>query len=414
MSGENLESQAIMQRISSFRQDLLLFTGDMMSIPTENPPGRSYRQCVELISRKLEKMGFFHSLVEVPGNPDYPRYYLLAEYGKGKPVIYFHGHYDVVPAFTPEQLRPCFQNGRLYGRGAVDMKGGLAAMIFALHALQAEGFQPKGRIVLVIVPDEETGGNLGAKFLADSGLIQKDALGMLMPEPTSGKIWNACRGAISLRISIKGKAAHVGLQHEGRNAFEEMVKVAQPFLELKNSVEKRVTAHQIQPEEAKRSILLLGGTFGGGTNFNVVPERAYFTLDRRINPEEDLQEGKKEIFRILERLQAEGLQLENEILQEGESAHSPDDGILANALKESVEEVEGISPVFQMCPGLLEIRFYAKLGIPAYAYGPGDISLAHGPEEYIEEGGLLSTAKVYALTAYKLLKDENLMHELGA
>src|SRR5207248_2212279 len=144
-----------------------------------------------------------------------------------------------------------------FGRGSADMKGGIVAMLFAVRALRECGIALNGRIGLTLVPDEETGGARGSAWLASQGLIGRDAEGMLLPEPTGGIIWNANRGAISLRVTVLGKSAHVGLQHQGENAFERMLRVVDSLQELKREVEQRTTAYKIGPQQARRSILML-------------------------------------------------------------------------------------------------------------------------------------------------------------
>ena len=226
---------------------------------------------------------------------------------------------------------------------------------------------------------------------------------MLTPEPTSGVIWNGDRGAISLRVTVKGKPAHVGLQHQGVNAFERMLVVAQALLELKKEVESRSTQFKVEPEAARRSILMMGGRSEGGTNFNTVPAECSFTVDRRINPEEDLGREKQRLLALLEKLGREGIDLEVEILQEGHSAGVSEDNPVAQALVKSVEAITGKTPSFELCPGLLEIRFYAQQGIPALAYGPGLLSVSHGPNEFVPLDSIDDCSAIYALTAAQLL-----------
>ncbi len=148
---------------------------------------------------------------------------------------------------------------------------------------------------------------------------------------------------------------------------------------------------------------MIGGQSGGGTNFNVVPESCWFTVDRRINPEENLQTEKERLLGVLEECKRDGIPLEWEIFQEGESAASGDEEKLARALSTSVAAVHGKAPRFEMCPGLLETRFYAARGIPAYAYGPGLLSVAHGPKEYVDMRRVVECAAIYALTALEFL-----------
>lgn len=131
------------------------------------------------------------------------------------------------------------------------MKGGIAAMAFALHALKEAGFEPAGRIVSVSVPDEETSGPRGTVALAAAGLIEPDAIGMLTMEPTSGVVWNANRGVITLRVTIRGRPAHVGLHFRGVNAFRGMLDVAGALAALEAEVAQRRTAFTIGPEAAR-------------------------------------------------------------------------------------------------------------------------------------------------------------------
>jgi len=233
--------------------------------------------------------------------------------------------------------------------------------------------------------------------------LGENAIAMLSPEPTSGVIWNANRGAITLQITIKGKAVHVGLQHQGINAFEQMLQVANALQGLKSQVEKRKTSYRITPQGAAHSILMLGGQVQGGTNFNMVPETCTFTLERRFNPEEDLETEKKRIFNLLEEFQGRGINLEVKVLQEGHSCGVPEDNPVGKALIDSIERIAGQRPPFEMCPGILEIRWYARKGVPAYAYGPGFLELAHSPDEAIEIESIFQNTLVYALTATRLL-----------
>src|SRR5438270_4636504 len=164
------------------------------------------------------------------------------------------------------------------------MKSGSAAMMHAAAAVRDEGLLSTGRIGIVLVPDEETAGPRGSRDLSARGMLGRDAVGMLTPEPTGGVVWNANRGAISLRATMRGKPAHVGRQFEGVNAFECAVPAVAQLLEIKREVELRETQYNITPAAARKSILMLGGRAEGGTNFNVTPDSYSFTIDRRINP----------------------------------------------------------------------------------------------------------------------------------
>ena len=250
--------------ISRRAEEMNGFLRRLIAVPTENPPGREYAACVEVIVRELERLGLEPEVLEIPhGMADQgPTQAVRCFHGSGQPTLYFHGHYDVVPA-SPEQFEPREKGGKLFGRGSTDMKSGLVAMIHAVKALQDCNVELGGRIGLLMVPDEETGGALGSGPLARAGILGENGVGMLLPEPSSGVIWNANRGAITLRVTVKGKPAHVGLHFKGKNAFEGMIAAAGRLLELKREVETRSTGFRIAPEAARRSILLLGGECSG-------------------------------------------------------------------------------------------------------------------------------------------------------
>jgi acetylornithine deacetylase/succinyl-diaminopimelate desuccinylase family protein len=406
MSGTTSQSEAVLQRLRQREDEMSAMLEELISVPTENPPGKNYRTCVDLLESHLHRAGLVcerSMYEEASENGDAPEC-LSGTYGSGKRALYFHGHYDVVPAQSADQFRPLRKGHFLFGRGSCDMKGGIVAMLYAISVLKEIGAELSGKIVLALVPDEETGGKRGSAWLARRNLLGRDAIGMLLAEPTSGVVWNANRGALSMRVRVFGKPAHVGLQHQGENAFERMHSVVGKLQQLKHAVEKRTTRLNIGATQAANSILMLGGESGGGTNFNVVPAECCFSVDRRINPEEDLATEKAELLGVLEGCRNDGIPLEWEIIQEASSASCNQEEILGRVLSSSVQAVTQQLPRFEMCPGLLEIRFYAANGIPAYAYGPGLLCVAHGPNEYVDLRRIVDTAAVYALTAMDVLK----------
>src|SRR5262249_22119369 len=142
-----------------------------------------------------------------------------------------------------------------------------------------------------------------------------------------------------------------------------------------------------------------------GKNFNVVPEECSFTIDRRMNPEEDFAEEKRRLLGALDGARARGIDLEVKVLQEGASAGASQDQPLGRALAENIRQIIGREARFEMCPGLLETRFYAERGIPAFAYGPGLLTVSHGPNEFVPVDRIVECATIYALTAAELLAE---------
>ena len=395
-----------MEWLRQREEEMAALLSELVAIPTENPPGKNYRACADFLEKTLQRVGLECERLEADqpreGSREKPNC-LIASHGRGESVLYFHGHYDVVPAQSREQFQPSRKDHFLFGRGSCDMKGGIAAMLYAILALKECGAELNGRIALTLVPNEETGGEGGSAWLAAHGRLGCGGIGMLLAEPTSGVVWNANRGAISLRVRVHGKSAHVGLQHQGENSFEKMVQVVQGLQELKQQVEQKTTGYNIGADQARHSILMLGGQSGGGANFNVVPEECWFTIDRRINPEEDMEEEKSKIVAALESCKREGIRLEWEVFQEGRSSACSEEEPLGKVLAQSVQAVTGEVPRFELCPGLLETRFYAAEGVAAYAYGPGMLSVAHGPNEYVDLRKIIDCAAIYALTAAEMM-----------
>jgi acetylornithine deacetylase/succinyl-diaminopimelate desuccinylase-like protein len=291
----------------------------------------------------------------------------------------------------------------LFGRGSADMKSGLASMLYAAVALRRLRVPLDGRVGLVFVPDEETGGRRGSGFLAATKRLGIDGIGMLTPEPTSGVVWNASRGAITLRVTVHGREAHVGLLHQGRNAFEDAIRVVARLQRLARRVGRRRTRFRVTPDAARRSLMLIGGRVEAGSNFNVVPGRCVFTVDRRMNPEEDFDTERQALFAVFDEARRDGVRLDVEVFQEGRPSGSPESAPLARALATHVRAVTGKAARFEMCPGLLEIRFYAEKGMPAYAYGPGLLAISHGPQEFVATDRIVECAAVYARVAASVL-----------
>jgi succinyl-diaminopimelate desuccinylase len=394
----------IREAVASHEAEIVGLTTRLVSVASENPPGRRYRECADLLFEALGSLDLSPRIVEtsVDGSEE-PRLCVQGGTGGGGHCLYLHGHYDVVPAQSAAQFEPVVEAGRISGRGSADMKGGLAAMLYAVAALRDLGTELDGQVCFNFVPDEETGGSGGSRVLAERGLLAPDGVGMLTPEPTGGVVWNANRGALTLELTVHGREAHVGHAHAGVNAFERMLDVAGALRELAEEVAQHTTAYAVEPPAARRSILLIGGRSESGSGFNVVPARCSFTVDRRPNPEESLADERERLLATLEPFRERGYEIDVEVLQEGDAAGSSEQDPLAAALAASVAQVEGAAPRFELCPGLLETRWYASAGVPAFAYGPGRLEVCHGPDEHVEVDALIRCATVYALTIRRLL-----------
>jgi acetylornithine deacetylase/succinyl-diaminopimelate desuccinylase family protein len=410
-----IDYAALDKCVRGLRDEMIDFTSELVAIASENPPGVNYPACVQAIESRLRALGLPCKVVKYrsrstrskaaeSGAAESGAAVVLSSVGSGKRTLYFSGHYDVVPVTTPGQCTPVLRGRTLFGRGSADMKSGLASMLYAAVALERLRVPLDGRVGLVFVPDEETGGARGSGFLAAAKRLGTNGIGMLTPEPTSGVVWNANRGAITARVTVHGREAHVGLLHQGRNAFEDAIRVVHGLQRLARRVGRRRTRFNVTPDSARRSLMLIGGRVEAGSNFNVVPGRCVFTVDRRMNPEEDYEEERRALLAVFDEARRDGVKLDVEVFQEGRPSGTSEATPLGRAMDTHVRAVTGKRPKFEICPGLAEIRFYAERGMPAYAYGPGLLSISHGPKEFVDTNRIVECAAIYARVAATVLQ----------
>jgi succinyl-diaminopimelate desuccinylase len=365
----------------------------LVACETENPPGRCLADCADLLGVAMDRLGLKPEILELAptGTLTEPRIVRGAA-GGGDPVGYFHGHFDVVPAQDQAQFRAVRRDGVITGRGTADMKGGIVSMLYGAVAARELGLLDRGRIVIHLVCDEETGSSVGSGQLRERNLIDPNAVAMLTAEQSGEVIWNAAKGALSLRVDVHGRPAHVGQAVEGVNSFLHMLKVAAPLSDYAREMSER------------GSMVVVGGRSGGGSNFNVVPERSWFTVDGRFNPDVDLEAELERITAIVSNAaRSAGAEISVEVSQLAPPAATSASHPAATLLGRCVADVTGHPARFELCAGCLDTRWYAELGIPSFGFGPGRFEVSHGPNEYVDEAALRRVAAVYARYAAELL-----------
>ena len=397
----------------------------LIAVPTVNPPGENYEEISLLLRDELQSLGMRVELVRVPDDvvvrhypwaKGYPRYIVLARLGRGRPVLHFNGHYDVVPpgqGWTMDPFRPVVREGRVYGRGATDMKGGIASVVAAVKALLDEGWAPeRGTLELAFTPDEEVGGETGVKYMLDKGLAEPTHV--IVAEPsTTRRIWIGSRGAVWGKVKIYGRQAHGSAPWLGLNAFEAMAEIA---VWLKNNYiprlsEKRTDLPMDDPRAASPT-LTMGGEVHGGAKTNIVPGYYEFSLDRRTIPGEDPEEVARELREAVERAAREtgvaekGYRVELEVTGTAAATWIPEDHPFTGLVSGAVEAALGFKPAATICIGGLDTRYYQERGIAALTYGPGELATAHMPDEYTPISELVDAARVYTVVAKKLLSEE--------
>ena len=267
--------ESLYSRIESKREELISFTQDLVRIPTINPPGKDYIKCTELLGNRLAKSGvslIYERANNSPGDSDrYPRHNVIAriEGQLSGPCIHFNGHLDVVVpgrGWTVDPFEGLVQDGKIFGRGTCDMKGGLSAAVIAMEAILEENIHFPGAIEISGTVDEETGGYGGVAFLAEKGFFSKPRVDhVIIPEPLNvDRVCLGHRGAWWAEVETFGRIAHGSMPFLGDSAIRHM----SAFLELLESrlfpaLDKKQTSMPVVPEGARRSTLNLQAVHGG-------------------------------------------------------------------------------------------------------------------------------------------------------
>lgn len=415
----------VFEEIEKQEKSLVRLCQDLIRFPTINPPGNDYQAIVEYIGNRLKNKGFSIEYVRAYGAPgdsaDYPRYNVIARYETGRhgPCVHFNSHIDVVETgdgWTKDPFAAELIDGKIYGRGACDMKGGLAASIIAAEALISSDIEIKGAIEISGTADEESGGLGGVAYLAEKGYFSKDRVDhVIIPEPLNvDRVCLGHRGVWWAEIETHGRIAHGSMPFLGDCAVRHMGAVVAEFEDkLYPAMAARFTEMPVVPEGAKQSTLNINSIHGGqeegsdGLPSPCVPDSCRMIIDRRFLVEEDLKEVKGEVITILNGLKTsrEGFKYEIrdmlEVIPSMTDINSPVVQETANAIK----DVLGKDPDFICSPGTYDQKHIDRIGNlkDCIAYGPGILELAHQPDEYVEVDDMVNSAKVMAQAAYNLL-----------
>ena len=270
---------------------------ELVRIPTVNPPGTNYAEIVQLLQERCEALGMSTQTVPVPQAEaqavvshadDYPRMNLIARWDVGaEKTVHFNAHYDVVPVsgdWRIDPFKPEIVGDWLYGRGADDMKDSIAALLFAIAALQENGVRPTFNIECSLTCDEETGGELGAGYVARNGLVQAD----YVVNCEGGSVLNVGvghNGVLWLEVKVHGKAAHAANPDRGLNSFEKAAALVTGIQPLKQSLKASDRVFKTFSGDDRYPTLNIGGIFHGteGDKVNTVPCTDNF-LHRPANP----------------------------------------------------------------------------------------------------------------------------------
>jgi succinyl-diaminopimelate desuccinylase len=282
--------------------DYLKVLTDMIAINTTVPPGLNYPQMMDYLEPLFADAGFQTQKVPIPkemsgGKID--RVNLLAHRrNPGKPRLIFYGHVDVVPAQGWDAFTPRVENGRVYGRGASDMKGGIAALLLALDAVKDKPL--KYDTSVMITTDEEVGQADQLRYL---GRFLEPLAGSYFFDLDSsfGYVAIAGLGALGMVVKVKGKSVHSAMSHLGENAVENAVPMLNALINLKKKVVLRKSKTDAEPDSGltKMEARLNINMVQGGLKQNIIPDECTIAIDRRLIPEENIVTAEKEMMETL-------------------------------------------------------------------------------------------------------------------
>lgn len=372
----------------------------LVKIPS--PTGEE-KNLAEYIYEVLKSWGLKTEIFDVfPNRPDVVGF---LEGLEGKPTLILNGHLDHVPpgnledwSFNPYDGK--IVDGKLYGRGAADMKGGLTAMMVTAKILKDLNVKLKGNLVLTFAIGEEKA-EPGTKYLVVDKGIKGDWGIVVEPTVYKGKfrIAVAERGLAWLHITVKGKPAHASQPQLGVNAI---IKANKIITELEKYGKKL----------AKKTHPFLGNPtctvtmVEGGFKENVVPDRCKITVDRRINPDETVKRAKKELENVLKKLRRKDpkLKFSVEVSRVFEPAEIPADLPIVKTVRKNFKMVCGYDSKPWGAPYACDARnLINDAGIPAIVFGPGDLAQCHSIDEYVKISDVITVTKVLLLTVLDFL-----------
>ncbi len=413
----------VLAEVEAARDEIVAFTAEMIRIPTVNPPGACYRECAELIGHRLEMTGLAVEYVEAEGRPEHtaehPRVNVVGRGAArpGRPRLHLNGHFDVVPPgeeWTVDPFAGVVREARIYGRGASDMKSGIAAAVFAVEALRRAGVELAGAVDISATVDEESGGFAGVAHLCEAGIISSDDTRYaIIPEPFGpARVCLGHRGVYWFDVIAHGHEAHGSMSHLGRSAIEDMGALLEAFrTRLAPELATRLSALPVVPEPSRRPSLnvnaITGGQAGETTQSPCVADRCVATFDRRFIPEETFEEVRAEIARLIAAVEDDDPErrftIEERMVVHPTSA--PPGSPLVAALSRAVETAVGRPPELVASPGTYDQKHFARIaGIEhCVAYGPGPLEEAHQPDESCAIDDLVTCTQALALAALELL-----------
>jgi succinyl-diaminopimelate desuccinylase len=419
MSTEEKELQEALTLIDRKKNEIIKLTSDLIKIRSVNPPGNMHEIAI-FVEDLLKAEGIHVNRIE----PERGKISLIASIGGGNPELVFNGHMDVVPPGELNMWRfdpfsGAFFDGYIHGRGASDMKGGLAAMINAFLTMIKYESRFNGKLTLVLVPDEETGGLMGTKYLIDNGVVIGDHV--IIGEPTGLEYVDiGQKGVLWLKLKFRGKSTHGSLApYLGDNAIlkaykaiEELSSITKlkpnPPEDIKHIIETSINiADTLIGVKNIGKLILKSPTFNvgvirGGSKINMVPDYCEVDIDIRI----PIGLTFKEVLNLIHD-SIRSYKAEIELINSFEANYTSPNEELVKVLEHAITLVLGKKPQLFVQWASSDARFYRAKGVPTVHYGPGEVEGIHGYNERVKAEDVVNASKAYLTTAFKMLESSS-------
>ncbi len=419
------QTDTVLGMIEARSDELVGLTQDLIRFPTINPPGEAYAPCAEYLGNRLKRRGFDVQYLRAEGTPGdndrYPRINVVARReGSGPgPCVHFNGHLDVVQAgqgWSVDPFAGIVRDGKVWGRGACDMKGGLAAAVIAVEALLDSGLPLPGALEISGTVDEESGGYGGVAWLAERGWFSKPRVDhVIIPEPLNvDRVCVGHRGVWWAEIETHGRIAHGSMPFLGDSAIRHMSAVLERIEhDLYPALALRRSDMPVVPEGARASTLNINSVHGGeseafeGLPAPCVADSCRMIIDRRFLIEETLDDVRGEVRALLDGLAGRrpGFRYGLSELFAVAPVMADRDGPVASATRAGVRRVLGRDAEVVCSPGTYDQKHVDRIGRlkECIAYGPGVLELAHQPDEWVGIEDMVNAAKVMAVASLELL-----------
>lgn len=395
----------LQQLLSKINEEYIINTAQqLVQIPSENPPGNE-AEIADYIVRNIKAMKNYQ-VITVETAQNRVNVIALMEGKKSHSrTLLFNGHTDVVPAgvgWTYPPFGGLIKNGRLWGRGACDMKGGLAALLGVMKALYDALWEPDSNLLFAFVADEECGGKYGMRELLLRNALQADLA--IVAEPSDFRLSVGENGVIWIKIVLKGISAHTIHHFSALNPIDKAVQLCSQLHALANELQQNYQ-HPLYGAP-----ILSINVIRSGFKVNIIPDECFLEIDIRLPPELPItiDEIRTRLYEITTELHKrdERLKIEIDINVVSEPFSQSCEILPVKLVSTAMELVTGKKPswwkrAYENVP-IEDSDMYhlVKAGIPTVYFGPGEVRLAHAIDENIKLNDILLAAQIFTAVVY--------------